>query len=73
MSIQFGLKTGCDSDVQKLLGKVNYLCRFIVNLAGKVDSFFPLIQRKHESEFVWGDEQRDTFMKIKEYLMSPPA
>jgi hypothetical protein len=42
MSIQFGLKTGCDSDVQKLLGKVNYLCRFIVNLTGKVDSFFAI-------------------------------
>jgi hypothetical protein len=30
-------------DVHKLLGKVNYLRRFIVNLAGKVESFLPLI------------------------------
>jgi hypothetical protein len=43
-------------DVQKLLGKVNYLRRFIVNLAGKVESFLPLIQLKHEEGFIWGAE-----------------
>jgi hypothetical protein len=29
----------CKRDVQKLLGKINYLQRFIANLAGKVKSF----------------------------------
>jgi hypothetical protein len=33
----------CKRDVQKLLGKINYLRRFISNLAGKVESFFPLV------------------------------
>jgi hypothetical protein len=63
----------CKRDVQKLLGKVNYLRRFIVNLAGKVDSFLLLIGLKHEEGFVWGDEQRRVFDKIKEYLASPPV
>jgi hypothetical protein len=38
----------CKKDVQKLLGKVNYLRRFISNLAGRVDSLLPLVQLKHE-------------------------
>jgi hypothetical protein len=61
----------CKCDVQKLLGKINYLRRFITNLAGKVNSFLPLIQLKHEEDFVWGDKQREAFEKIKRYLVSP--
>jgi hypothetical protein len=41
----------CKRDVQKLLGKINYLCRFIANLVGNVDSFLPLVQLKHENRF----------------------
>jgi hypothetical protein len=61
----------CKRDVQKLLGKINYLRRFIANLAGKVDSFLPLICLKHENEFRWGNEQREAFNKIKSYLATP--
>jgi hypothetical protein len=43
----------CKRDVQKLLGKVNYLQRFIANLAGKVESVLPLICLKHEVRFEW--------------------
>jgi hypothetical protein len=46
----------CKRDVQKLLGKINYLRRFISNLAGKIDSFLPLVRLKHENEFIWGEE-----------------
>jgi hypothetical protein len=62
----------CKKDVQKLLGKINYLRRFISNLVGQVESLLPLVQLKHEEEFTWGAEQREAFEKIKEYLMSPP-
>jgi hypothetical protein len=44
----------CMKDVQKLLGKVNYLRHVISNLAGKVESLLPLVQLKHEEEFIWG-------------------
>jgi hypothetical protein len=47
----------CKRDVQKLLGKVNYLGWFISNLVGKVDSFLPLVHLKHEDRFTWGIEQ----------------
>jgi hypothetical protein len=63
----------CKKDVQKLLGKVNYLRRFISNLAGRVDSLLPLVRLKHEEEFTWGAEQQEAFEKIKEYLVSPPV
>jgi hypothetical protein len=63
----------CKRDVQKLLGKINYLCRFISNLAGRVESLLPLVQLKHEEEFTWGAKQREAFEKIKEYLVSPPV
>jgi hypothetical protein len=34
----------CKRDVQMLQGKINYLRRFIGNMASKVDAFLPLIQ-----------------------------
>ena len=32
----------CKKDLQKFLGKVNYLRRFISNLSGKIDAFTPI-------------------------------
>jgi hypothetical protein len=63
----------CKKDVQKLLGKINYLHHFISNLAGRVECLLPLVRLKHEEEFTWGAEQREAFEKIKEYLVSPPV
>ena len=42
-------------------------------MAGKVDSFMPLVRLKHENEFIWGAEQKRAFERIKEYLASPPV
>jgi hypothetical protein len=62
----------CKKDVQKMLGKINYLCHFISNLAGGVESLLPLVWLKYEDELTWVAEQQEAFEKIKEYLMSPP-
>jgi hypothetical protein len=35
-------------DIQELLGKINYLRRFISNPAGRVESLLPFVQLKHE-------------------------
>jgi hypothetical protein len=43
----------CKKDVQKLLGKINYLRCFISNLAVRVKYLLPLVQLKHEEEFSW--------------------
>ena len=44
----------CKKDLQKFLGKVNYLRRFISNLSGKIDAFTPILRLKNEVEFTWG-------------------
>ena len=44
----------CNKDLQKFLGKVNYLRRFISNLSGKIDAFTPILQLKDEAELTWG-------------------
>jgi hypothetical protein len=41
----------------KFLVKINYLRRFISNFAGRVETLLPLVQLKHEEEFIWGAEQ----------------
>jgi hypothetical protein len=51
----------CKHDVQKLLGKINYLRRFISNLAGKVDSL-PLICLKRERRNLYGAMSRENHL-----------
>jgi hypothetical protein len=63
----------CKRDVQKLLGKINYLRRFIANLVGKIDPFLPLLKLKCEDKFIWGAEQREALERIKDYLTAPPV
>jgi hypothetical protein len=55
----------CKNDVQKLLGKINYLCRFISNLVGSVESLLPLVQLKHEDEFIWGQNSKKLSRRSK--------
>jgi hypothetical protein len=62
----------CKKDVQSLLGKVNYLRRFISNLARRIESLLPLVRLRHEKEFMWGAVQKEAFECIKRYLSSPP-
>jgi len=44
----------CKKDLQKFLGKVNYLRWFISNLSRKIDAFTPILWLKNEAEFTWG-------------------
>jgi hypothetical protein len=43
----------CKNDIQKFIGKVNYLRRFISNLSEKMSAFAPILQLKNEAEFTW--------------------
>src|SRR5688572_14260853 len=63
----------CKVVVQKFLGKVNYLRRFISNLAGKTDAFTPILRLKNDAEFAWGAEQQEAFELIKRYLSLAPV
>ena len=62
----------CKKDLQKFLGKVNFLRRFISNLSGKIDAFTPILRLKEETEFTWGVKRQEAFEKIKIYLSSTP-
>jgi hypothetical protein len=62
----------CKKDLQKFLGKVNYLRRFICNLSGKVNAFTPLLRLKNDVDFTWGAKHQEAFDEIKSYLTSPP-
>jgi hypothetical protein len=60
-------------DLQRFLGKVNYLRRFSCDLSGKVDAFTPLLRLKSGSEFTWWAKQQEAFDEIKSYLTSQPV
>jgi hypothetical protein len=44
----------CKNDMQKFLGKLNYLRRFIFNLSEKISAFAPILWLTNEAEFTWG-------------------
>lgn len=45
-------------ELQSILGKINFLRRFISNLNGKTQAFSPLLRLKKEG-FEWGQVQRE--------------
>ena len=60
-------------ELQKFLGQVNYLRRFISILVSKTKEFCNLVKLKDMEEFTWEDINEATFDKIKEYLSKPPV
>jgi hypothetical protein len=63
----------CKNDMQKFLGKLNYLRHFIFNLSGKISAFASILWLKNEAKFTWGADQQRAFDDIKKYLSSPPV
>nr|XP_028953488.1 uncharacterized protein LOC114822696 [Malus domestica] len=59
--------------LQRLLGKINFLRRFIANLAGKIQPLTPLLRLKDKENFEWGPTHQQAFDSIKTYLTSPPV
>jgi hypothetical protein len=60
-------------ELQSLLGKINFVRRFISNLSQKVLPFSPLLRIKKDQKFVWGDKQQKAFDEIKQYMKEPPV
>jgi hypothetical protein len=59
--------------LQSLLGKINFVRRFISNFSQKVLPFSTLLKLKKDQKFVWGDEQQKAFDEIKRYMKEPPV
>jgi hypothetical protein len=60
-------------ELQQLIGKINFLRRFIFNLSGRIEPSMDLVKIKADEEFRWGAEQQLAFEEIKEYLARPPV
>ncbi|XP_070007748.1 uncharacterized protein [Nicotiana sylvestris] len=57
--------------VMSLLGRLNYISRFIAQLTTTYEPIFKLL--KKDVVVKWTDECQETFDKIKEYLSNPPV
>src|SRR6185437_10956530 len=60
-------------ELKSLIGKINFIRRFIANLFGKIQPFSPLLKLKADQKFVWGETQQKALDEIKQYLTSPPV
>ena len=60
-------------ELQSLLGKINFIRRFISNLSKRILPFSPLLKLKNDQEFKWGDVYHKAFEEIKEYMKSSPV
>lgn len=60
-------------ELQSLLGKINFLRRFISNLSGRTQAFTSLLRLKKEHVFKWEPKHQKAFDDIKSYLMNPPT
>nr|CAH66133.1 H0622G10.2 [Oryza sativa] len=61
------------TELQEMIGKINFVRRFISNLSGRLEPFTPLLKLKADQQFTWGAEQQKALDNIKEYLSSPPV
>ncbi|CAL2240396.1 unnamed protein product [Prunus armeniaca] len=60
-------------ELQILLGKINFLRRFISNSVGKIHPFSSLLRLKQKQTFKWEEQYQQTFEEIKNYLSNPPV
>ncbi|KAI5335836.1 hypothetical protein L3X38_025970 [Prunus dulcis] len=72
-SIMEALPPRNKKELQSLLGKINFLRRFISNSAGKIQPFSSLLRLKQEQTFKWEEQHQRAFQEIKDYLSNPPV
>ncbi|CAL8087195.1 unnamed protein product [Prunus armeniaca] len=60
-------------ELQSILGKINFLRRFISNYVGKIQPFSSLLRLKQEQTFKWEEQHQQAFEEIKHYLSNPPV
>ena len=61
------------TELQSLLGKINFIRRFISNMSERILPFSPLLKLKNDQKFKWGVLQQKAFEEIKEYMKCPPV
>jgi hypothetical protein len=58
-------------ELQSLIGKINFIKRFISNLSERIHPFTPLLKLKADQKFIRGEEQQKASDNVKHYLKSP--
>ncbi|CAI7858276.1 unnamed protein product [Closterium sp. NIES-54] len=59
------------TELQSFMGFVNYVRRFIPNMAGITGPLTGLLHK--DRNFVWGEEVEAAFQELKKFLVSPPV
>lgn len=57
--------------LQRVLGTITYLGKFVENLSAITEPLRRLILK--DTEWIWEHEQEEAFMKIKRIMMTPPV
>jgi hypothetical protein len=52
-------------ELQQLIGKINFVMRFISNLSGRIEPFMDLVKIKANEEFRWGQSNNEHSKKSK--------
>ena len=55
------MKPSTTKELQKLIGKINFVRRFISNLSGRIEPFMGLVKIKSDDEFHWGGRAAASF------------
>ncbi|XP_050217499.1 uncharacterized protein LOC126668337 [Mercurialis annua] len=58
--------------LQRLIGQINFMRRFIANTAGRLRIWSALLRGKKTDQFIWTSEQQKVFDELKVYLAKPP-
>jgi hypothetical protein len=60
-------------ELQSLIGKINFIRRFISNLSERIQPFTPFLKLKVDLKFIWEEEQQKALDNVKQYLKSSPV
>ncbi|KAK1607508.1 hypothetical protein QYE76_031181 [Lolium multiflorum] len=55
-------------ELQRLIGKINFVRRFISNLSGRIEPFMGLVKTKSDDEFHWGQNSSRRSMTSNDYF-----
>ena len=60
-------------ELQQLIGKINFVRRFIFNLSGRIEPFMDLVKIKADEEFRWGQSNNERSKKSKNIWQNHPC
>jgi hypothetical protein len=60
-------------ELQQLIGKINFVRRFISNLSRRIESFMDLVKIKADEEFRWGRSNNKHSKKSKNIWQDHPC